>query len=306
MGYKLAGYDVVAANDIDPRMKQVYVANNKVKKFYLCPVKDLLARDDLPEVDILDVSPPCSTFSMSGGREKDWGRKKKFREGQAEQVLSDLFFDFIALAEKMKPPVVVAENVKGMLLGNAKGYTKAVVRELERIGYSVQVFLLNAATMGCPTNRERVFFVGNRLGKKIALNFDEPPILYGEFASSDFRKIKDGTKSLRLWQKRKFGDRSLEDVCLRGTGKQSFFNWRLLYRNEVMPTIVARNNLIRFDDPGRPSEKDIITAQTFPQDYDFCGQNVDYVVGMSVPPVMMAQISSEIAKQIFDIKEEEC
>jgi DNA (cytosine-5)-methyltransferase 1 len=48
-------------------------------------------------LDILDGSPPCSSFSMAGNREKDWGKEKKFREGQAEQVLDNLFFDFIDL-----------------------------------------------------------------------------------------------------------------------------------------------------------------------------------------------------------------
>jgi intein/homing endonuclease len=37
----------------------------------------------------------CSTFSMAGVREDAWGQEKKFREGQAEQVLSDLFFDYL-------------------------------------------------------------------------------------------------------------------------------------------------------------------------------------------------------------------
>jgi DNA (cytosine-5)-methyltransferase 1 len=50
---------------------------------------------ELFDIDILDGSPPCSSFSMSGSREKAWGKNKKFREGQANQVLDDLFFHFI-------------------------------------------------------------------------------------------------------------------------------------------------------------------------------------------------------------------
>ncbi|MEE0059360.1 MAG: DNA cytosine methyltransferase, partial [Acutalibacteraceae bacterium] len=117
MGYKLAGYDVVAANDIDPQMRDIYLTNHHPKEFYLCPIKDLLNRDGLPEVDVLDGSPPCSTFSMAGMREKAWGVEKKFREGQAKQELDKLFFDYLDLVEKMKPKIAIAENVEGIIKG---------------------------------------------------------------------------------------------------------------------------------------------------------------------------------------------
>jgi DNA (cytosine-5)-methyltransferase 1 len=90
---------------------------------------------------------------------KSWGKNKKFREGQATQVLSDLFFDYLNLVDRLRPRVAIAENVKGMLFGNAKGYTKLVVARFKEIGYRVQLFLLNAADCGVPQRRERVFFV---------------------------------------------------------------------------------------------------------------------------------------------------
>ncbi|XBO86714.1 DNA cytosine methyltransferase [Bacillus licheniformis] len=53
----------------------------------------------------------------------------------------------------------MAENVKGMVSGNAKGYVKLVIERAKQIGYDVQLFLLNAATMGVPQRRERVFLL---------------------------------------------------------------------------------------------------------------------------------------------------
>ena len=50
---------------------------------------------ELYNLDILDGSPPCSSFSTAGIREKGWGKLKKFREGQAKQILDDLFFEFV-------------------------------------------------------------------------------------------------------------------------------------------------------------------------------------------------------------------
>lgn len=165
MGYKRAGCEVIAANDIDPEMAWHYKLNINPKYYFLCPIGELLEME-LPEelynLDILDGSPPCSTFSMAGSREKAWGKEKHFREGQAKQVLSDLFFDYLDLVGKLKPKVAIAENVKGMLIGNAKGYTKKVMERFKELGYRPQLFLLNGADCGVPQRRERVFFVAIR------------------------------------------------------------------------------------------------------------------------------------------------
>ena len=98
MGYKLAGFDVVGCNEIDPRMNSIYVSNLHPKHNYLCDIRELV-KMDLPEelynLDILDGSPPCSTFSMAGvncGREKSWGKMKKFREGASRTSFRHLVF----------------------------------------------------------------------------------------------------------------------------------------------------------------------------------------------------------------------
>lgn len=107
MGYKLAGFDVIGCNEIDHRMMSIYRKNHNPKYHFLEPIQEFKNRADLPEdlynLDILDGSPPCSTFSVAGSREEAWGKLKHFREGQAEQVLDTLFFDFIDLAERLQP-----------------------------------------------------------------------------------------------------------------------------------------------------------------------------------------------------------
>jgi DNA (cytosine-5)-methyltransferase 1 len=166
MGYKLAGFDVLGCNEIDPKMMAAYVENHNPKYSFLEPIQNFKLRNDLPEelynLDILDGSPPCSSFSISGNREADWGKEKKFREGQAEQILDTLFFDFIDLAKKLQPKVVVAENVKGLLQGDAKSYVLKIYEDFDAAGYMVKHFLLDSSTMGVPQKRERVFFLAIR------------------------------------------------------------------------------------------------------------------------------------------------
>ena len=138
MGYKLAGFDVIGCNEIDNRMMYIYCQNHNPHFPFLEPIQTFKDKEDLPpelfNLDILDGSPPCSTFSMAGSREEAWGKMKKFREGQAEQVLDTLFFDFIQLAKRLQPKVVVAENVKGLLLGSAKEYVTNIYRGFDDAG----------------------------------------------------------------------------------------------------------------------------------------------------------------------------
>ena len=74
MGYKLAGFHHLGGVEIDPKMAKIYQTNHHSKYFYLEDIRDFNLRTDIPEelydLDILDGSPPCSTFSMAGHREE--------------------------------------------------------------------------------------------------------------------------------------------------------------------------------------------------------------------------------------------
>lgn len=197
MGYKLAGFDVVGCNEIDKRVMDLYEKNHHPRYAFLEPIQTFKERTAFPDalynLDILDGSPPCSTFTiaMARTRQETWGKEKRFREGQTEQVLDTLFFDFIDVVRKLRPKVVIAENVKGLLQGAAKKYVQRIHMEFEDAGYTCQHFLLDAQYMGVPQHRERVFFVCLRNDliqyvptahtlfdtyPLINLNFDEKPI----------------------------------------------------------------------------------------------------------------------------------
>ena len=316
MGYKLAGYDVIGCNEIDPRMMYAYCQNHNPRFPFLEPIQDFKNREDLPpelfKLDILDGSPPCSSFSTAGSREDGWGKKKKFREGQAEQVLDTLFFDFIELAARLQPKVVVAENVKGLLLGEAKAYVGRIYQEFEEAGYYVQHWLLDGSTMGVPQRRERVFFVCLRkdlidkvptecnlfdVMPRLVLGFKEAPILMRELTDYSGREIT--SKIIRtLWDNRQPGDINQAAANERLFGKESNFGQSYVYQDKVCPTLTGKDtSLIHFDQPRNLGTTEVCSVSTFPQDYNFAGQSPHYVCGMSVPPVMMAQVASAIWEQ---------
>lgn len=316
MGYKLAGYDVIGCNEIDPKVMKHYIKNHNPKHAYLEPIQDFKKRNDLPkelyELDILDGSPPCSSFSLAGNREKDWGKEKRFREGQAKQVLDTLFFDFIDLAKKLQPKVVVAENVKGLLFGEAKRYVVEIYKSFEAAGYMVQHVLLDSSKMGVPQKRQRVFFIALRKDlappflyrkdmftyePKLELQFDLPCIKYGEIADYKGRDIS--ANALKAWNKRLDTDMKLSESKARAGMKENDFNTRYLHKKKVPSTILAKGDisLIVYDKPIYVSKTELIKIGSFPLDYEFIGNSWGYLIGMSVPPVMMANLANQIYKQ---------
>jgi DNA (cytosine-5)-methyltransferase 1 len=316
LGYKLAGFDVIGCNEIDQRMMYAYCQNHNPKFPFVEPIQKFKKRVDLPvelyNLDILDGSPPCSTFSISGDREDAWGVQKKFREGQAEQVLDTLFFDFIDLAERLQSKVVVAENVKGLLMGDAKKYVSKIYDAFDKAGYYCQHWLLDAQTMGVPQRRERVFFVClrkdlanaflsqvNLFEQKPALNldFNEPTILFKEVSDYSGREIPLG-RMREYWENRKYGDKDMERAAIEINGIHGGFNQLYVYTDKICPTLAAKETcLIHYDEPKYLGKSEICNISSFPQDYNFAGQLPHYVCGMSVPPVMIAQIATRIYEQ---------
>lgn len=316
MGYKLAGFDVIGCNEIDHRMMYAYCQNHNPRFPFLEPIQEFKTKEDLPpelfNLDILDGSPPCSTFSMAGSREDAWGKMKRFREGQAKQVLDTLFFDFIDLAKRLQPKVVVAENVKGLLLGEAKQYVRRIYNSFDDAGYYCQHWLLDAQRMGVPQRRERVFFVCLRkdLIDKVPcqrdlfdaypyldMDFNEEPIMFGECADFIGREVK--SKVVRsLWENRQYGDLNQGAANERLYGKVGNFNQTYVYMDKICPTLASKEScLIHFEQPRYLSVGEVCSISSFPQDYNFAGQVPQYICGMSVPPVMMAQVASRIYEQ---------
>lgn len=305
MGYKRAGFRVIGNCEIDKQINDMYVKNHHPKYNYNMDARQFL-KEDLPDelyhLDILDGSPPCSTFSMAGDREKAWNKNKAFREGQVEQRLDDLFFVFLDIVEKLKPKVVVAENVTGLLNGNAKGYVNEILKRFKELGYNVQIFRLNSAFMEVPQARERVFFIANNQGyDKLKLDFNYPQIYFGDVRNREpGRKMSDDTKSAQLLSRKQKGDRSLADINERLYGKHSMFNQRIIWDDEVCSTVTSNGCFYRACDNTYFTKEDFIAVQTFPYDYDFVNDsanNVQYVVGMSVPPNAMAHIANQIWEQ---------
>ena len=303
MGYKLAGYEHLGGVEIDPKVAAVYKANHKPKHLYVEDIRAFNERTDLPDelfsLDLLDGSPPCSSFSMAGSREKGWGKEKVFREGQAHQRLDDLVFTYVDTIAKLRPKVAILENVKGLLAGNAKVYAKEIVKRLREYGYTVQVFLLNAATMGVPQMRERCFFIArlDASWPNLVLKFEEDPVPFRQFERTLGNEPPLTTMALDLWHKTKPG-KSFSTARKDG----GWFGTIKAHPNEPINTITSsggNSEGMHHSVPRKLNTPELCCAGTYPQDYNFMGMRPVYLIGMSVPPVMTAQIAHQINIQWF-------
>lgn len=320
MGYKLAGCDVIGDLEIDPRMNEVYVKNHHPKYNYLMDIRDFnkLPNDQIPaelfDLDILDGSPPCTTFSVAGEREESWGKKKKFREGQAEQTLDDLSFVFIETIRKLKPKVSIMENVEGLLLGEAWSYVQKIYKQLHDIGYQVKHYLCKSEYMGVPQTRHRVFFIAVRNDiefdfDKLDMSFNYEPITYGEIKEGEGEQINKDTEIFRWLCRANENDKRISDTIVRLGEKEKLFNHRIAWEHNVMQTVASAGEILRGKEKTRVSKNDLISAQTFPRDYEFDNErfsNVRYICGMSVPPVMMKRVVERVIETgVFEGKENE-
>lgn len=168
LGYRMAGFRVVWANEFVPTAADSYEANSPDSILDRRDVRKVQSEEILKatglqkgELDLFDGSPPCQAFSTAGKRHKGWGQEKKY-EGGHQQRNEDLFFEYVRLLNGLMPRCFVAENVSGLIKGVAKGYFLEILAALKDCGYRVDCRVLDAQWLGVPQQRQRCIFVGVR------------------------------------------------------------------------------------------------------------------------------------------------
>ena len=129
----------------------------KKKQFYDTVRKQLKGK----QLSIVAGGFPCQGFSMAGNRIVDDPRNSLYKE-------------LIEIVNELQPDFVVCENVKGLRMMLNGLVEKKIVADFKEIGYNVNVTTLCAADYYTPQKRERVVFIGNRIG---VTNYHPKPIL---------------------------------------------------------------------------------------------------------------------------------
>lgn len=182
LGFRWAGWRHLLAVEFVDSAVESYRANYPDVPVWTDDIRDLTAEAALEmmgvargELDCLEGSPPCESFSTSGKRSAGWGQVRAYSDSK-QQVMDDLFYEYTRLLGGVQPRSFVAENVSGLAKGVSKGYFKRIFAALEEQGYDVRVRMLDAQWLGVPQRRKRVIFVGTRkdLGLDPDLAFPKP------------------------------------------------------------------------------------------------------------------------------------
>ena len=303
-GYRLAGGKVLAINEFIEAAQQTYHENYPETHIFKDDIRQLtgdmiLNKIQLKkgELDILDGSPPCASFSIAGAKEKMWGEVKKYSD--TEQRTDDLFFEFSRILNEVQPKIFICENVAGLvsgasskLLGSEQfdmfgGDENTIFHSLVNCGYNVRYKVLNAKNYGVPQNRDRTIFIGVRNDIKLNITYPKPfpeMVTIGE-AINDIEYIEMNRKA--------FGE----------------LTPRRVEKNNVCFTITAdglgatrRYKVIRTNNQiDRLSIDELKILSSFPNDFKLTGSYRKQWerIGRAVPPLMMKAIADHVYNTIL-------
>lgn len=270
LGYKWAGFKELLAVDFDPHAVECFRLNFPEVPCWQKDVTQLKGSELLAfckikkgELDVFDGSPPCQGFSTAGKREVSDPR-------------NDLFKAYVRLIQELSPKVFVMENVTGMAKGTMKGRFREIMLTLKMLDYNVKCKQMNAMYYGVPQSRERLIFIGVRkdLGKEPAY-----PV-----PSKDLIKIRDIFPYLQ------------------GHGRGQF-DKKIKKTDTVGYTLTktASMEFLENEKKRRPTEKEILTLCSFPEDWRMSGSFAQKWarLGNAVMPKFMQAIAETIKAEIL-------
>jgi DNA (cytosine-5)-methyltransferase 1 len=315
LGYRMAGFKVAFANEFVEAARDSYAANAAAgtivdgRDVRTLEPADILAATGLDEgeLDVLDGSPPCASFSTAGQREKGWRKVKAYSD--TAQRSDDLFFEYIRILAGLKPKVFVAENVSGLVKGVSKGYFLEILRRMKSLGYRVEARTLDAQWLGVPQARARLIFIGVRADLERDPAFPKPlPYRYSlrdalpwldapateqtvepesdmsRFAvGEEWRKLKPGQASERYFSLvRESADKPAGTVTASGGNASTA---AIAHPNECRKFSIAElRRICAFPD-------DFVLTGSYAQQWERLGR--------AVPPVMMSHIAATIRDRIL-------
>ena len=253
LGFESVGGKCVFSSEFDEDACKTYEAN-----FGEHPAGDItkIDADSIPDFDILLAGFPCQAFSIIGKK-----------EGFANETCGTLFFDIERILKAKKPKAFMLENVKN-LIAHDKGKTfKVIITHLEALGYHVYSSVLNALDYGVPQRRERIIIVG--FIDDVKFEFPKPVPLYERKKLSDI--LEDQVDS-RYYVKDRIRKSRLERLKEKNYPKPyiSHENMAGLITPHPYSSALragASSNYILINDERRPTERELLRIQGFPDSY---------------------------------------
>ena len=342
-GYRLAGGKILAINEFVEAARDTYSANYPNTPIIPDDIKKLTGKDILEvagisegELDLLDGSPPCSAFSVAGrgfthhggSHKAGYGKSKHYSDEQSVENIEDLFFEFIRVAKDIQPKTIIAENVKGLTIGEAKEYFNMINNAFDELGYDVCAKVLNSKHYGVPQARERTIFIGVRkdLTPKVGLSFMNIFTVF-PFENREVVTLGEGVEGLDLdqeeiaWLTEKWTGTKFHQVTgilfpqdpekvISGenVGKKNLhFSCKKTSQYVPAPTLTAMGSaattggLVHWNEDRKFTIKELKRIMSLPEDFELTGtfnQKAERC-GRMVPSLMMKAIASSVYDKVL-------
>ena len=297
LGFESAGGKCVFSSEFDKDACNTYQAN-----FGEYPFGDITKIDakNIPDFEILLGGFPCQAFSIIGKK-----------EGFANETCGTLFFDIERILRAKRPRAFMLENVRNLTAHDGGRTFKIIRSHLEALGYNVYAKVLNALDYGVPQKRERIIIVGFK--DDVFFTYPEPininqrqtlvSILENDVAQKYFVSDKIRNSRLERLKDKEYPKPYISHENMAGSITPHPYSSAL--------RAGASANYILINDERRPTEREMLRIQGFPDDYKIvssysvvkhqCGNSVAVPVIKAVAKSMLNAILSyeeyEIRKQ---------
>ena len=293
LGFESVGGHCVFSSEFDEDACTTYEAN-----FGEHPSGDItkIEAKDIPEFDILLGGFPCQAFSIIGKK-----------EGFANETCGTLFFDIERILTEKRPPAFMLENVRN-LTAHDNGNTFRVIKEhLSTLGYHVHTKVLNALDYGVPQNRERIFIVG--FLDDVKFKFPDPVPVKERKTLSDILETNVDRKyyvrdAIRLSRLERLKDKNYPKPYI---SHENMAGSITPHPYSSALRAGASANYILINDERRPTEREMLRIQGFPDTYKIVLPygKVKKQCGNSVAVPVIKAIAKEMIKALKSYNEKE-
>ena len=253
LGFESVGGTCVFSSEFDENACKTYEAN-----FGEHPSGDItkIEAQDIPDFDILLGGFPCQAFSIIGKK-----------EGFSNETCGTLFFDIERILKEKRPPAFMLENVRNLVSHDHGNTFKIIQHHLKALGYHVYAKVLNALDYGVPQKRERIIIVG--FLNNVDFTFPTPIPEEERKTLSDILEknvdnkyyVRDAIKKSRLarLKDKKYPKPYISHENMAGSITPHPYSSAL--------RAGASANYILINDERRPTEREMLRLQGFPDSY---------------------------------------
>lgn len=326
-GFIEAGYEVLLGIDHWKDAITTFEKNHKkslglVADLFNETAKEISQKTGIKKVDLIIGGPPCQGFSVAGKRIVDDERNK-------------LYKSFVSFVDFYKPKAFLMENVPN-IVSMGQGVVKDnIIKDFEKLGYTVVYKVLMASEFGVPQNRKRAFFIGTK-GKE-GFSFPKtntPKLIASKDAISDLPEkslpdgkdysvkpkseyqefIRKGSKGIYNHEITNHSEQTIEIISIVPDGgnyknlplelqqtRNVHIAWTRLNSNKPSFTIdTGHRHHFHYKYNRIPTVRESARIQSFPDSFIFLGSKTSQYkqVGNAVPPILAKVLAESLKKYL--------